>query len=185
MNTVLLTPSGDLIHEGCCVAENPLPLLNHAVSLSAEANLRAYFRLLERYPLLTQLNRFFPDSLAAYRRCPEGNCCNEDFAHLEFSKSVEMIGYPGEPRLEIFTSLRGVREQRSLGIQHLPLECLLDMPLRLGKLRHVIFGDRVDLFEFDTFFNLFEFIDGIAWELSFQNRPQACQLATGRQSQPG
>lgn len=182
MNTVLLNQSGDLIHEGRNVAENPLPLLNHAVSLGGAVTLRAYFRLLERYPLLAQLNRFFPDSLAAYRRCPAGNCCNEDFTYLEFSKSVEMIGYPGEPRLEIFTSLRGIRDQRSLGIQHLPLECLLDMPLRLGKLRHVIFGDRVDLFEFDTFFILFELIDGIAWELSFQNRPQVCQLAAARKS---
>ena len=55
------------------------------------------------------------------------------------------------------------------------------MPLRLGKLRHVIFGDLVDSFEFDTFFNLFELIDGIAWDLSFHNRPRACQLPAARQ----
>mgnify|MGYP001070394922 CR=1 FL=1 len=67
--------------------------------------------------------------------------------------------------------------QHDHGVFQAPgLPCLLDMPLRLGKLRHVIFGDRVDLFEFDTVFNLFELIDGIAWELSFQNLPQTCDI---------
>ena len=49
-------------------------------------------------------------------------------------------------------------------------------PVRLGSLRHVVFGDSVDVFEFDTVFTLFEFIDGIAWELSFQNTPITCEL---------
>ena len=177
MNTVLLTQSGKLIHQGSNVADNLLPYLNHAVSLVPELTLRAYFCLLERYPMLVELNRFFEDKIAEYRQCDTDNCCTPEFNHLEFGKSVEMIGYPGAPRLEIFTSLRGIRDKRAVALEHLSLECLLDMPLKLGKLRHVIFGDRVDLFEFDTFFNLFELIDGMAWDLSFQNRPQACRLA--------
>lgn len=176
MNTVLLTNAGDLIHQGRKANHEALALLNHAVSLEDDQVLRSYFRLLENCPLLTQLNRFFPASLQQYQACPASHCRTDDFTHLEFSKSVEMIGYPGAPRLEIFTSLRGVQDGRSLSIQHQPLPCLLDMPLRLGKLRHVIFGDRVDLFEFDTVFNLFELIDGIAWELSFQNLPQTCDI---------
>lgn len=182
MNTVLLTQSGELNHQGSRVAADPLPFLNHAVTLVPELTLRAYFRLLERHPMLARLNHFFKESLNEYRSCAGDNCCTEEFNHLEFGKSVEMIGYPGSPRLEIFTSLRGARDRRSVGLQHLSLACLLDMPLRLGKLRHVIFGDQVDFFEFDTFFNLFELIDGIAWELSFQNRPQACQLKPARGS---
>jgi hypothetical protein len=176
MNTVLLTNTGDLIHQGRNATDQALGLLNHAVTLEDHQVLRSYFRLLENCPVLTQLNRFFPACLDQYRACPGDNCCTADFHHLEFSKSVEMIGYPGAPRLEIFTSLRGVPDGRSVSIQHQPLQCLLDMPLRLGKLRHVIFGDRMDLFEFDTVFNLFEFIDGIAWELSFQNLPQTCAI---------
>ena len=47
---------------------------------------------------------------------------------------------------------------------------------KLGVLKHVIFGDKVDVFEFDTVFNLFEFIGGIIWELSFQGTPKECAL---------
>ena len=50
------------------------------------------------------------------------------------------------------------------------------MPLKLGMLKHIIFGDKVDVFEFDTVFSLFEFIDGIVWELSFHGTPKECAL---------
>ncbi len=46
----------------------------------------------------------------------------------------------------------------------------------VGYLKHVIFGDKVDVFEFDTFYNFFEFIDGIAWELSFHGAPAKCEI---------
>jgi hypothetical protein len=78
--------------------------------------------------------------------------------------------------LEIFTSLKGVTSEADHSIHSTSLLFLLDMPLRLGRLRHVIFGDHVDVFEFDTVINLFEFIDGVAWELSFQNLPQKCEI---------
>ena len=41
------------------------------------------------------------------------------------------------------------------------LENLLDMPLKLGRLRHIVFGDKVDTLEFETVYSLFEFIDGV------------------------
>ena len=87
-----------------------------------------------------------------------------------------MIGFPGQPRLEIYTSLKAITGAERSEIRDFPLACLLDMPVRLGPLRHVVFGDSVDVFEFDTVFTLFEFIDGIAWELSFQNTPITCEL---------
>lgn len=97
MNTVLLTQSGELNHQGSPVAADPLPFLNHAVTLVPELTLRAYFRLLERHPMLARLNHFFKESLNEYRSCAGDNCCTEEFNHLEFGKSVEMIGYPGSP----------------------------------------------------------------------------------------
>jgi hypothetical protein len=53
---------------------------------------------------------------------------------------------------------------------------LLDTKVRLGKLRHVIFGDQVDVFEFDTVFTFFELIEGIGWELGFHGTPRECQI---------
>ena len=55
-------------------------------------------------------------------------------------------------------------------------EQIFDMPVRIGKLKHVVFGDKVDVLEFDTVFNLFEFIEGIVWQLSFHRSPKECAL---------
>ena len=52
------------------------------------------------------------------------------------------------------------------------------MPLRLGLLKHVVFGDRVDVFSFETVYTLFEFIDSIAWELSFHGTPRECKIGS-------
>ncbi len=87
-----------------------------------------------------------------------------------------MIGFPGIPHLEIYHSLHGLQGADFHEIKDFPLESLLDMPLRLGKLKHVVFGDKVDLFEFDTVFTLFELIDAIVWELSFHGTLLACEI---------
>ena len=50
------------------------------------------------------------------------------------------------------------------------------MPVKLGRLKHMVLGDQVDIFEFETVFSLFEFIDGIAWELSFHDIPESCEI---------
>ena len=111
-----------------------------------------------------------------YRKAPAEGCICEDFDYIGFDKTVEMIGYPGEPRLEIYSSLKGEGGEKSCEIRNYELEQLLDMPLRLGKLRHIVFGDKVEEFAFGTVFNLFEFIDGIVWELSFHGTLRACAL---------
>jgi hypothetical protein len=86
-----------------------------------------------------------------------------------------MIGFP-EKRLEIYTTFSGVYANEAYEIRSLQLDSLLDLPVKLGRLKHVIFGDPVDIFEFDTVFTLFEFIDGIAWELSFHVIPSQCEI---------
>ena len=95
--------------------------------------------------------------------------------YLEFSKTVEMIGVP-DKRLEIYSSLIGLHASEASEIKSMQLAHLLDLPLKLGRLKHIVFGDRVDIFEFDTVYTLFEFIDGIAWELSFHVTPEQCEL---------
>jgi hypothetical protein len=53
-----------------------------------------------------------------------------------------------------------VRGEKSVPIKDFQVDMLLDTPVRLGKLKHVIFGDQVDVFEFDTVFTLFELVEG-------------------------
>jgi len=56
------------------------------------------------------------------------------------------------------------------------LETLLDHRLTLGDLKHVVFGDTEDGLQFETFYTLFEFVEGIAWELSFNFNPLQCSI---------
>jgi hypothetical protein len=48
--------------------------------------------------------------------------------------------------------------------------------MKLGRLKHIVFGDKMDMFEFDTVYTLFEFIDGVAWALSFHGTATECQI---------
>jgi hypothetical protein len=86
-----------------------------------------------------------------------------------------MIGVP-DKRLEIYNSLFGVQAGATTEIKSMQLAGLLDIPLKLGRLKHIVFGDRVDIFEFETVYTLFEFIDGIAWQLGFHATPEQCEL---------
>jgi hypothetical protein len=167
MNRVTLTSDGTLQEAGAPVSDKPLRLLGHGLELSS-VSLRSLFRMLEKYPVLTELNDFYPAYLDQYRKSPEDRCRYDEFEALVFGKTVEMIGFPGKPRMEIYNALRGVRAETYTEIRNLSLELLLDMPLTLGRLKHVVFGDRVDVLEFETVYTLFEFIDGILWDLGFQ-----------------
>jgi hypothetical protein len=176
MNTITLKTNGHIAADGKMVESDPLMFLGHMVELEEGYTLRSFFRLFEKYALLSQLNAFLPDCIEQYLDCPKNHCKSDDIDHLEFNKTVEMIGFPGEPRLEIYNALRGVHGKQSCEIKSFRLESLLDLPLKLGMLKHIIFGDKVDVFEFETVFSLFEFIDGIVWELSFQGTPKECAI---------
>ncbi len=176
MNRVTLQADGNLIVDAGKVAEQPLRYLGYQLHLEADCTLRSYFHLLNAHAALTHLGDFFTILLEQYGRCPQQDCRWPDFSCLEFAKVVEMIGFPGDPRLEVYNALHGVKGDKTEEIRALPLEVLMDMPMRLGRLKHVIFGDSVDTFMFDTVYTLFEFIDGIAWELSFHGTPPECQI---------
>jgi hypothetical protein len=175
MNTITLKTNGSIAHAGVTLKSGPLPFLGYQIILEEGFTLRGYFELLECYPLLAELNAFLSAYEEQYRRCPKSGCEFDGVDHLEFSKTVEMIGSP-EKRLEIYHSLKGMSGGETVEIKSYQLPNLLDLSLKLGKLRHVVFGDQVDIFEFDTVFTLFEFIDGVAWELSFHGTPDQCAI---------
>ncbi|MBI5590075.1 MAG: hypothetical protein HY881_06290 [Deltaproteobacteria bacterium] len=177
MNEITLTSQGVIVSEGRPIeARRPLMFLSAQVKLASDCTLRSYFKLIENYPLLSELNPFFAASLEQYRKSPAGGCQDPSLEDLLLTKTIEMVGFPGKPRLEIYHSLYGRQGADLYEIKDFPLENLLDMPLRLGKLKHVVFGDKVDLFEFDTVFTLFELIDAILWELSFHGTLLACEI---------
>jgi len=175
LNRITLLPDGDIRYDRHIVRSDVLGQLSCQIELEEGYTLRSFFGMLERYPVLAELNAFFPTYQAQYRACPRADCVCDGVDCLEFGKTVEMVGFP-DKRLEIYCSLSGVSGGRRSDIKNLQIRSLLDLPVRLGSLRHVVFGDSVDTFEFDTVFTLFELIDGIAWQLGFHTDPQQCQL---------
>ena len=175
MNAVTLNTDGTIHYEGKAVDAERLDLLSCQIALEEAYTLRSFFRMLEKYALFNQLNAFFPTYSEQVQGCPQQGCDAGLLDHLEFGKTVEMIGVP-DKRLEIYNSLFGVHASQTSEIKSMQLAGLLDVPLKLGRLKHIVFGDRVDIFEFDTVYTLFEFIDGIAWQLSFHATPEHCEL---------
>lgn len=176
MNILTLAENGALIDNGKPVENDPLTFLGSSIHLAKGYSLRSYFKMMARYPLLARLNHFSPSQMAQYQDCASEVCRSDDFDQLEFGKTVEMIGYPGKPRMEIYTALRHRTGTATSELAACALSGLLDMPLTLGRLKHVVFGDKVDIFEFETAYTLFEFVDGIAWELSFHGKPMQCEI---------
>jgi hypothetical protein len=175
MNAVTLRKDGAINLNGKTVASDALDLLSCQIVLEEVYTLRSFFKMLNKHTLLARLNPFFPSAIEQYESCPEKGCDTGLLDYLEFGKTVEMIGAP-DKRLEIYNSLFGVHAGETAEIKSMQLNSLLDVPLRLGRLKHIVFGDRVDIFEFDTIYTLFEFIDGIAWQLGFHATPEQCEL---------
>ncbi len=176
MNSVVLHSNGCLSYGKGQLEGDPLPFLGFQVELDKGCRLRSFFRMLEYYPVLARLNPFTPSFLTSYQDCPSENCRVEGVARLELLRKVEMTGFPGNPGMNIYISFDGYGDEAICDIKPFWLEQLLDLPLALGGLKHRVFGDKIDDFDFDTVFNLFELIDGICWQLSFHNLPEACRV---------
>jgi hypothetical protein len=176
MNIVTLQPDGSVLESRKKLSDAPLEFLGYKVEIAKGVKLRTFFEMIKKYPLLARLNPFLPTYLEHYRLCAKKDCVYPGIDYLELDKTIEMIGFPGEPRLEIYLTLYGVQKKEKIDLKDIGIDSLLDLPLKLGKLKHVVMGDKVDIFEFETVFTFFEFIDGIVWELSFLGTLTGCPL---------
>lgn len=176
MNKVILKHSGELQDQRGHPAADPLAVLGSRLELEDGFSLRGFLRMLNRYPDLQRLSSFLPG--LAEKTWPEpGDCAGSGLEGLEFSRVVEIIGAPEPPRLEVYHILRGrLAGSGDEEIRGWQVESLLDVPIRLGDLRHVVFGDIVQTFRFETVCTLFDFIDGVIWQLAFHGAPQECAL---------
>lgn len=177
MDEVILTADGILQDQDGSAVFDALGALGARVRLGSGYCLRGFMRMLGRHPVLLRLNDFAPEFAAKYDSWPADDCWPAGLTSLELARVVELIGHPGPPRLEIYHTLRGCTAGgEDMEIKGWQVEMLLDVPLVLGRLRHVVFGDRVDEFRFDTVCNLFEFFEGVLWQLAFHGTPQECAL---------
>ena len=177
MDEIILAANGLLLRCNGTQESDPLCVLGARVVLAEGYTLRSFVQMLCLNPLLTRLNPFAKDLAGGLAGWPLSDCAPAGIERLELSKTVEIIGHPAPPRLEIYHALRGVgTDGEDIEIKPYPVETLLDVPVGLGPLKHVVFGDRMDEFRFHTVCNLFEFQEGIGWQLAFHGAPVECAL---------
>lgn len=195
MEQAFLTEKGELLTAAKKPPADPLRVLSSPLVLDERCTLRSFFSLLRRYPVLSDMSDFLPGALEDAAKCPAFGCLADDIAFLVLGKTFELIGFPGEPRAELYLWLRGLAPaaagQNALSstahhppmptlmeadkeIRFVPLQLLLDIPLVLGGMKHVLLGDMNRSLFCNTQFTLFEIIDGLAWELGFQGGSQQC-----------
>lgn len=174
MHAVLLSSDGTIMDMGGPLKEEPLHILGRAVMLEAGYTLRSFFAMIGKYPVLAKLGSFLADKTAEFVK--ENEAVPGGPQELVLGKTVELIGFPGEPRLEIYTQFRGMDNGEAVELRFIDPAALMDCPVVLGNVKHIMFGDEVSVLEYETTYNLFEFVDGVAWELGFHGAPKQCGL---------
>ncbi|SNS13855.1 hypothetical protein SAMN04488503_2891 [Humidesulfovibrio mexicanus] len=177
MDEVILNDDGGLSTPHGRLVDDALAVLGARLRLGEGCTLGAVGRMAAAHPVLQRLSPFAPD-LAAL--CASGNAVQSPpsgLARMEFSRVVEVVGHPPPPRMDIYHVLRGVLSGgEDVEPRQWTVESLLAVPLVLGPLRHVVFGDRVERFGFETVCTLFELFQGVVWQLAFHCTPRACAL---------
>jgi hypothetical protein len=176
MKTVTLAKNGMIFSEPGVEVAVPLSALAGKVTLEDGYTLRSFLAMVRRYPDFQAISVFIPALLDECGQCPDSGCVTEMLTRMELVKRVEMIGFPGEPRFDILCTLAGRYNDHEQELRLFQLDSLLDMPVRLGLLKHSVFGDSVNIMEFETDYTLFEFIEGVAWEFGFQRLPEHCSI---------
>ena len=176
MEKLMLTKNGNILKKGRPVHGNPLSLLSGLVELESGFTLASFFKMISAHKAFLQLSEVLETLLSMAETVETGYPGTDEIDRLIFYKTIAMKGFPGKPGVEIYNSLKGVRGDEILGLKFFQMESLLEHDLRLGALKHVIFGDGQDMFSYDTYYSLYEFIDGVSWEMSFNFNPLQCSI---------
>lgn len=176
METIHLEKNGTLVKNDKKIVPPIYKYLGNTAVLNPDATLGSFFMMLEKYPDFFNISDMLKPlfEIAAESYAPGFK--TDEIDHLVFYKTIEIKGFPGKPSLTLYNSLKGSINNTVVDLKFFHLETLLDHQLKLGNLEHVVFGDREDAFSFETFYTLFELIEGIGWELSFNFNPLECSI---------
>ncbi len=176
MEKILIKKDGTILKRGRKVNNFVIGLLSNSIELEPGLTLSSFFSMIKKYPDLIKLSKFLEPFLAMVAASSPQLIKTDEIDSLVFYKTIEMIGFPGKPGIEIYNSLKGVKDNKTKELKFFHLESLVAHELELGELKHVIFGDGQDIFRYETFYTLFELIEGISWELSFNFNPLECVI---------
>jgi len=176
MNTATLARNGMILTDRESEAVEPLAHLASKVTLENGYTLRSFLDMVWRYSVFQAISVFISPLMEECASCPDSGCRTDGLTHMELVKRVEMTGFPGEPRFNILCTLTGMHNGTEQELRLFQFDHLLDVPIKLGMLKHTVFGDSVNVMEFETDYSLFEFIEGVAWEFGFQRFPEHCSI---------
>lgn len=176
MERIEIDHTGTILKKGSPFRGRVLSLLGQSVLLKDSVTLSSFFAMIQRYPELKVISELFDAYLSMLPAHDPAVLKTDEIEGLVFYKTIEVTGFPGTPSLSIYNSLKGVTGDDIRDLKFYHLESLLGHRLSLGQLNHIVFGDQQDEFKYDTFYTLFELLEGIAWELSFNFNPLQCSI---------
>lgn len=98
--------------DGTLSSEAPFArLLRMRLELDGDVTLRSFFRLLKRNPLARELVPGLGDALAEAEACPASGCRYPGLEALRLGKRVELTGFPGTPRVDVYLAVEGVGDE--------------------------------------------------------------------------
>ena len=152
--------------DGTLSSEAPFAgLLRMRLELDGDVTLRSFFRLLKRNPLARELVPGLGDALCRY----------PGLEALRLGKRVELTGFPGTPRVDVYLAVEGVGDELP-ELRFFRLRDMLDTPLQTGTARHVLLGETATALDAETSFTVFDLLEGMGWELGFQGGSLTCNL---------
>ncbi len=176
MEKICLTKEGVILKKNKAVTGNVFSLLSHTIVLAPGFTLASFFALISQYPCLIKMSELLDTYLTMAKNSNGQFPQTREIEGLVFFKTIAMKGFPGKPGIQIYNSLKGRNGDETKALKFFQMDSLLEHELILGDLKHVIFGDNQDLFTYETFYSLFELIEGIAWEMSFNFNPLQCSI---------
>ena len=176
MGKIFLHKNGVITKQGKKLTTSVLRLLGSTIEIDEIFTLNSFFMMVKKYPDLKNISEILEALLEIISKNCSSGFKNKELESLLFYKTIEIEGFPGSPRLNFYTTLKGVSNKKMIDLKFFHLEDLLNHKLKLGKLKHVVFGDKEDVFQYETFYTLFELVEGIAWELSFNFNPLECSI---------
>ena len=129
----------------------------------------------ESYPLARELVPGLGDALAEAEACPASGCRYPGLEALRLGKRVELTGFPGTPRVDVYLAVEGVGDELP-ELRFFRLRDMLDTPLQTGTARHVLLGETATALDAETSFTVFDLLEGMGWELGFQGGSLTCNL---------
>lgn len=165
-----------------------LKFLQYSAIIENGFTLRDYFKIIENYPQLKELDGFFESYLKEYYKCPDSNCKDEKFDYLVLDRIVDL---QMESIMDSYISFGAIGthegEKVNYAVELTPLNDILDLEIKIGTGKVYCPDQKVIINKPDISFKLWDIIHEIIWELSFcgdpDRRSKECELLLGLYNQ--